>query len=113
MLRISVLQESGHTRFKLEGKLAHEWVQEAQVAWTAQASLNGKGEVTVDLFGVSFVDDAGWQLLAQMHRAGAKLVGSGPMTSALIEEIKAARENLNDMVEHAVQLNKSGEEVEQ
>jgi anti-anti-sigma regulatory factor len=88
MLRISVLNGSGTTRFKLEGKLAHEWVREAEVAWTAHAALNGKKKVIVDLYDVCFVDEAGQQLLVEMHRAGGKLVGSGPMMSALIEEIQ-------------------------
>jgi anti-anti-sigma regulatory factor len=90
MLRISVLNGSGTTRFKLEGKLAHEWVREAEVAWTAHTALNGKKKVIVDLYDVCFVDEAGHQLLADMHRAGGKLVGSGPMMSALIEEIREA-----------------------
>ena len=32
MLRISVMNEPGITRMKLEGKLAHEWVDEARNA---------------------------------------------------------------------------------
>jgi anti-anti-sigma regulatory factor len=90
MLRISVLNERDATRFKLEGKLAHEWVDEAEKAWAALTALNGKRKLIVDLFGVSFVDDFGWQLLAQMRHAGAELQGSGPLISALIEEIEDA-----------------------
>jgi anti-anti-sigma regulatory factor len=90
MLRITVLNDSTTTRFKLEGKLAHEWVPEAQKEWAALTVLNGKKKVTVDLSDVSFVDDIGWRLLAQMHHAGAKLVGSGLLISALIEEIEDA-----------------------
>src|SRR5215813_3618933 len=90
MLRISVLNDLGTTRFKLEGKLAHEWVLEAEKAWTALAPLTGKEKLVVDLFDVSFVDAVGWQLLTEMHRTGAKLLGSGPLISALIEEIEVA-----------------------
>jgi len=46
-----------------------------------------KEAVVVDLFGVSFVDDPGRELLVRMHSTGAKLIGTGPVTSALIEEI--------------------------
>jgi anti-anti-sigma regulatory factor len=88
MLRISVQNGPLTTRFKLEGKLAHEWVGEAQKAWSALNDLHGKKKVIVDLFDVEFVDDLGSQLLAEMNRTGAKLVGSGPMMSALIEEIE-------------------------
>lgn len=88
MLRISVLNDPQATRFKLEGKLAHEWVCEAEKAWAALSTMKGRKRVTVDLFDVSFVDDSGRQLLAAMHGAGAQLMGGGPMISALIEEIR-------------------------
>ena len=88
MLRISVQNGPLTTRFKLEGKLAHEWVTEAEKAWSALANINGQKKVIVDLFDVEFVDDMGKQLLAQMNHTGAELVGSGPMISALIEEIE-------------------------
>ena len=88
MLRISVQNGPLTTRFKLEGKLAHEWVAEAEKAWVALTAINGTKKVIVDLFDVEFVDDLGKQLLAQMNHTGADLVGSGPMISALIEEIE-------------------------
>src|ERR1700739_760429 len=89
MLRISVVNENGTARLKLEGKLAHEWVQEAEMAWTTMTTLQATN-VVVDLFGVSFVDEAGQQLLASMRHAGAELVGSGPLICALIDEIEEA-----------------------
>ena len=90
MLRISVLNETGITRLKLEGKLAHEWVEEARKAWGTVGTMNGHMDIVVDLLGVSFVDDAGHQLLAEMRHAGAELIGSGPLMSALIDEIEDA-----------------------
>jgi anti-anti-sigma regulatory factor len=90
MLRISITNQSGITRFKLEGKLAHEWVREAGTAWAVLKCLNGKHKVMVDLVNVTFVDDDGALLLAQMRRDGAKLIGSGLLIAALIEEIERA-----------------------
>jgi anti-anti-sigma regulatory factor len=90
MLRISVMNEPGITRMKLEGKLAHEWVDEARNAWAALSEVNGETEIVVDLLNVSFVDDAGHQLLAEMRHAAAELMGSGPLMSVLIEEIEEA-----------------------
>jgi anti-anti-sigma regulatory factor len=90
MLRISVLNDRDETRLKLEGKLAHEWVAEAQKAWSALIGLHGHTEIVVDLQDVSFVDDPGQQLLAAMRHAGARLAGYGPMMSALIDEIEEA-----------------------
>ena len=49
MLRISVLNDPEMTRLKLEGKLAHEWVEEAEKAWTALVRMAGSTELVVDL----------------------------------------------------------------
>jgi len=87
MLRVTIQDDARGAAFKLEGKLAHEWVVEAERAWNDFSSFPHGERVVVDLCGVSFVDDAGRALLARMHAFGAKLVGTGPMTSALIEEI--------------------------
>jgi anti-anti-sigma regulatory factor len=90
MLRISVMNGPEITRMKLEGKLAHEWVNEARNAWAGLSEVNGETEIVVDLLNVSFVDDAGHQLLAEMRHAGVELMGSGPLMSALIDEIEEA-----------------------
>lgn len=89
MLRITVMNDVRGATFKMEGKLAHEWVMEAEKAWTAFSNIPNQERVVVDLCGVSFVDDSGRELLARMHSCGAKLIGTGPMTSALIEEVCA------------------------
>jgi anti-anti-sigma regulatory factor len=90
MLRISVMNEPGITRVKLEGKLAHEWVDEARSAWVALVEMNGETEIVVDLLNVSFVDEAGHRLLSEIRHAGAELLGAGPLMSALIDEIEEA-----------------------
>ena len=89
MLRITVLNDDfGWTRLKLEGKLAHEWVYEAERTWKDLPPRDEGEKLIVDLLAVSFVDDDGRRLLTEMHKAGAELVASGPLLSALIEEIK-------------------------
>lgn len=84
MLRISKSNGQRGNTLRLEGKLVGEWVAEARGAWLEMADGT---QLTIDLLDVSFVDDAGRELLAEMHAAGAKLTGRGPMISALIEEI--------------------------
>jgi anti-anti-sigma regulatory factor len=90
MLRISVMNEPGLIRMKLEGKLAHEWVDEARNVWAALSMANGKTEIVIDLLNVCFVDEAGHRLLSDIRRTGAELMGSGPLMSALIDEIEEA-----------------------
>lgn len=87
MLRVTVSDDEKGATFKLEGKLAHEWVAEAEKAWLGFSATPRRERIAVDLCGVSFVDDAGRDLLVRMHGSGARLVGTSLMTSALIEEI--------------------------
>ena len=86
MLRKTVRDGERGAAFKLEGKLAQECVAEAEKAWSEFSGLAHR-ERLVDLCGVSLVDDRARELLARMHASGAKLVGTGPVTNALIEEI--------------------------
>jgi anti-anti-sigma regulatory factor len=89
ILKVSIFEWTRETRFLLEGKLAHEWVLEAERAWQSiERAGNGK-HVVIDLCGVSFVDRAGEQLLEKAAGAGAILIGADPMMRTLIEEIKA------------------------
>jgi outer membrane protein TolC/anti-anti-sigma regulatory factor len=93
MLRISIFDEPYSTTLKVEGKLASDWASEAQRIWSSIASRPEPKKKIIDLFGVTFVDDCGRQLLVDMHAAGAQLTGSGPMISALIDEIQGPAKN--------------------
>ena len=86
MLKITTQEGAGEVLIEVEGTLAGPWVQELATSWQRVA---GSGEqVRVSLKAVMFVDGAGKELLAEMHRKGVILVASGCMTSAIIEEIK-------------------------
>jgi anti-anti-sigma regulatory factor len=92
MLRITVLNDAGGATFKMEGKVAHDWVVEAQKAWVTFSNTQHEKRVVVDLCGVSFVDESGKELLARMHLSGAKLIGTGPMMGTLIDDVKRGYE---------------------
>lgn len=44
--------------------------------------------IQVDLTGTTCIDSQGKQLLARMHKNGAKLIGTGLMTEFIIREIE-------------------------
>jgi hypothetical protein len=91
MLRILTVEEPYSTTLKLEGRLVSDWIPEAHRAWSEVIrKLNGK-KLTIDLFELTFADDLGRELLSLMHEAGARLLGTGPMISGLIEEIQSER----------------------
>jgi hypothetical protein len=85
MLRITVHENSAQCRLELAGRVEGPWVPELEHAWRSSSWL-GK-EIEVDMRDVTGVDDAGRELLAAMHLAGARLVAEGVWMRALVEEI--------------------------
>ena len=85
MLKISTQTDAAGTVFELEGKLAGAWVQELEACWQGRVSLHQP--VKIVLKAVTFVDAAGRELLAEMHRQRAELVAQGCMTKAIVDEI--------------------------
>jgi anti-anti-sigma regulatory factor len=85
MLKITTEIEDKRTILELEGRLAGPWVQELRDCW--QRTRTDDRQIDVMLKQVTFIDDAGRQLLAEMHRQGAALAAEGCMTKAIVEEI--------------------------
>ncbi len=92
MLRVTIHDSAVELRLHLEGRLAGPWVREAALCWESAQSIIAGRRVVVDLQDVAFVDAEGEQLLATMHRRGAKLRAACPMMAHLIEEIATAEE---------------------
>ena len=86
MLKITTQKNTSGTTLKLEGKLAGLWVPELERCW--QRAVAADEPVKVMLKAVTFIDDAGRGLLAEIHRNGAELVGEGCMTEAIVAEIQ-------------------------
>lgn len=85
MLKITTRTDVTGTIFDLEGKLAGLWVRELENCW-AQAAIPDQ-QIKVVLKAVTFIDDEGRKLLADMHQKGVKLTAEGCMTKAMVEEI--------------------------
>ena len=85
MLKITTDTDAGRTILKLEGRLTGPWVEELKNCW--QKAVTEKQQVGVVLNEVTFIDEAGRKLLADMHRQGVELTATGCMTKATIERI--------------------------
>jgi ABC-type transporter Mla MlaB component len=85
MLRITLHQDGRPCRLKLAGRLSGPWVGETENVW--RSALCSGEEVEVDVTEVIAVDRAGYELLATMHHAGARLVAKGVWMTTLIREI--------------------------
>ena len=92
MLKISVKDEEPqkHVLLEVEGRLAGPWVQELERSWEAERQKAPSADIIVRLSSVSFIDEAGKELLTKIFRAGAKLEGSGCMVRAVIARIMGA-----------------------
>lgn len=89
MLKITTQKNMTGTTFELEGKLAGPWVPELECCWERAVGVGRP--VKVVLKAVTFIDDAGRELLAKMYRKGADLAGEGCMTKAIVAEIQGER----------------------
>jgi hypothetical protein len=85
VLKITTQTDVTRTTFELEGKLAGPWVELLKECW--RKTVGGHGAVRVLLCDVTFVDEQGKSLLADMYRHGAELEAGGCMTNAIVEQI--------------------------
>jgi len=87
MLRITVHNDIGATRIKIEGRLLGAWVRELEECWRQATAIQPPPRILVELTDVSFVDEEGGELLKQMAAAGVELVAMDVLMKALVEEI--------------------------
>src|SRR5580658_3987222 len=88
MLRITIHEDEKVCRLELAGRLEGPWVAETENAWFA--SLRPERKIEVDLRQLTGVDNAGRDLLAAIHLAGACLIVEGVWLTTLIGEVTSA-----------------------
>lgn len=86
MFRLTEQHAHGRVVLKLEGRCSSDVVGELEAAWRA-VSTRTVGPIWIDLSDVWLVDPAGCELLAAMHRAGAKFVARGCFMREVVREI--------------------------
>jgi hypothetical protein len=89
MLRITTRADRAAVIFELEGKLVGPWVDELEQCWRRLDAHNQR--LRIALQAVTFIDPAGKELLSEMHRNGAELLGEGCMIKAIIDDIEARK----------------------
>ena len=89
MLKVSVKNEGAEKELLLEveGRLAGPWVGELERCWDVQQKGTPSNNTVLRLSNVTFIDEAGKDLLSKIFHAGAKLEGSGCMVRAIIARI--------------------------
>lgn len=88
MLRITVTT-SGQDRstVALEGSLSGPWVDELARSLMALTVDRDPRAIDVRLDAVTFIDSAGKDLLRRIHQRGMRLLASGCMNRATVDEI--------------------------
>ena len=90
MLRITLEEEDHCTRFRLEGKLAGDWVRELERCWIRTKNANPDKRFKIDLRAVSFVDRSGQALLEHLALEHAELWAAGnPLMTSIVNTIRA------------------------
>ena len=87
MFRITTQTAADEIVMRLEGNLAGPWVGELDTCWRNVVVATQGRRVRVDLTALCQVDAAGRELLAVMHRAGARFVARGCVMPEVIREI--------------------------
>lgn len=95
MLRIGVHDENESTSFTIEGKLTAPVATELENCWRAVIAADPLKSIVVKLAAVTFIDSECKELLARMRLQGVKLVPTGCLMKAIVEQIErdAAKDN--------------------
>jgi ABC-type transporter Mla MlaB component len=90
MLRISAHDDGESTNFTIEGKLTADTASELEGVWKAALEQKHSRPIVVKLAAVSFIDSESRELLTRMHRQGVRLIPTGCLMKAIVEQIETA-----------------------
>lgn len=93
MFRVFYTDTTQGQRWTLCGRLAGQWVDELRSYWRYVRGRATCAHAVVDLSDVTFVDEAGESLLAEMQSAGSEFVTSGVENKHLLDSLKSAGSN--------------------
>ncbi len=76
----------------VEGRLAGQWVGALEQCWRELLAATPRQKFSINLCGVSFIDNAGKVLLKEMHGLGGELIAEGCLNQAIVNEIVGSQE---------------------
>ena len=87
MLRITTENKRGKLVLSVEGRLAGQWVPALEQCWRELLAATPRQKFSIDLCGVSYIDNAGKMLLKEMHGVGGELIAEGCLNQSIVNEI--------------------------
>jgi len=101
MFRVSHSDNAGAQHWVVCGHLAGPWVDELRSCWSQAREQAPQARAVVDLSDVTFIDEAGERLLADMQSAGTEFVATGVENKHLLENLKEkGKRPLRRLMEH-------------
>jgi hypothetical protein len=101
MLRFSYSESEDGENWSLSGHLAGPWVDELRSFWRHVRDRTPRAKPLVDLRDVTFIDESGEKLLADMQCAGARFLAAGVEHKHLIANLDCeGNRSLRRRVEH-------------
>jgi len=91
MFRVSYSDKVDGQCWSLYGRLAGAWVDELRSCWRYARDRAPLARAIVDLKEVTFIDQAGETLLAEMRSAGAELIATGVEHQHLLATLDTRR----------------------
>jgi hypothetical protein len=88
MFRVSYSDTTDGQHWSLHGRLAGPWVDELRSCWRYARNRAPLARAIVDLKEVTFIDQAGEKLLAEMRSAGAELIAAGVENQHLLATLE-------------------------
>jgi hypothetical protein len=106
MLRVSYSDNSAEQRWSLCGALTGPWVDELRSSWRQARHRTQQANAVIDLRNVTFIDEAGEELLQEMQSAGAELIAAGVENKDLIANLaqKNGKRTMRRRVEYLKRL---------
>ncbi len=92
MLRITTENKRGKLTLSVEGRLAGQWVGALEQCWRELHAATPRQKFSINLCGVSYIDNAGKVLLKEMHGLGGELIAEGCLNQAIVNEIVGSTE---------------------
>jgi hypothetical protein len=89
MFKVEIVETPETVTFLLKGALHGPLVAELARVWESKRAGICDKHLQVDLSNLTSVDHLGKEMLSVMHGYGTELLSTGPMMSALIDEILA------------------------
>lgn len=87
MMKAQIRDTGDQVVLQVCGRLTEGWVAELERCWQAARTNQPDRRFSVDLRGVTFVDQAGERLLRSMHRDGASLLAAGLHVQEIVTQI--------------------------